>query len=76
MNTQPIQSNSREFWEHHINQWKESSMSQASYCRQNGLKWHDFYYWKNKVRRKEPSYTRMEELLDISAANLNRATSK
>lgn len=74
MTGQAMQPNSREFWELHIGKWKESSMSQAAYCRQNGLKWHDFYYWKNKVRRKDSSYTKMEELMDLSTANfgLNR----
>lgn len=68
MTGQGLRPNSPEYWGYHISKWKESSMSQAAYCRQNGLKWHDFYYWKNKVRRSEASYTRMEELMDISSA--------
>jgi hypothetical protein len=66
MTGQNLDPSSRDYWEFHINKWKESDMSQAAYCRQNGLKWHDFYYWKNKVRRAVSSYTRMEDMMEIS----------
>ncbi|MDR3567682.1 MAG: hypothetical protein P4L43_06600 [Syntrophobacteraceae bacterium] len=27
----------RRFWDKHIEEWKSSGLSQADYCRQNGL---------------------------------------
>lgn len=36
------------FWENHVSSWKQSSLSQAEYCRQNDLPLHRFYNWKAK----------------------------
>jgi hypothetical protein len=37
-----------EFWQRHIEQWRTSELSQASYCRQQALVAHRFGYWKRK----------------------------
>lgn len=42
------------FWEPHINGWKESGISQADYCRSQGLNIRVFGYWKRKLCRKAP----------------------
>jgi len=39
----------RKFYEHHVNAWKESNLSQAEYCRKNDLIRHRFGYWKRKL---------------------------
>ena len=38
----------RTFWQGHINSWEKTSMTQAEYCRQNGLSSKTFGYWKRK----------------------------
>lgn len=42
----------RKFWEEHIEVWKNSSISQAEYCRQKNLKSNSFSYWNSKLYRK------------------------
>ncbi|WP_250465090.1 IS66 family insertion sequence element accessory protein TnpA [Microbulbifer litoralis] len=44
-----------DFWQQHIQTWKESGLSQAAYCQQHDLKLSTFTYWRhkqNKGRRK------------------------
>lgn len=38
----------RKFWQEHMVAWKEMNISQAEYCRRNGLKSKSFTYWKKK----------------------------
>ncbi|MBT4288441.1 MAG: hypothetical protein HOD92_14025 [Deltaproteobacteria bacterium] len=40
----------RNLWKHHIESWKNSSLSQAAYCRQHNLKVYDFQYWKKRFK--------------------------
>ena len=35
-------------WQSHINQWKESGLSGAKFCKRAELDLAQFYYWKNK----------------------------
>lgn len=42
-----------QFYQQHFNTWKESGLSQAEYCRQNGLSRHRFGYWKRKLSKTE-----------------------
>jgi len=37
------------FWNGHLRQWKETSLSQALYCKKHGLLVHRFGYWKRKL---------------------------
>lgn len=41
----------RSFWEHHIEQWRHSGLSQLAYCRKHHLKPHRFYYWRRRILR-------------------------
>jgi hypothetical protein len=43
--TQP---NSKQFWKEHVNQWNDTSLSQASYCQTHQLSIKRFGYWKRK----------------------------
>jgi hypothetical protein len=40
------------YWQEHIERWRSSGMTQKDYCRQNGLKWSTFQYWKQRLRQK------------------------
>ena len=42
----------RKFWQAHIKAWQESDLSQAEYCRRQGLKSHNLSYWVNKKSSK------------------------
>jgi hypothetical protein len=44
-NTQQI----RNFWEHHLEQWQKSGLSQLAYCREHQLKPNRFYYWRRRI---------------------------
>lgn len=41
--------NSKQYWENHVNQWNETSVSQASYCQVHELSIKRFGYWKRKL---------------------------
>ncbi len=38
----------RKFWQAHVKAWRDSNLSQAEYCRKQGLKAHRLGYWANK----------------------------
>jgi hypothetical protein len=38
----------REKWSRHIQEWKNSGLTQQAYCNKHGLKSYDFSYWKLK----------------------------
>jgi hypothetical protein len=42
----------RKFWQAHVKAWKDSNLSQAEYCRRQGLKTHSLCYWVNKKSAK------------------------
>lgn len=42
-------SNKRIEWEARINDWKTSGLSKAKWCRENGLKEHQMYYWVKQI---------------------------
>ena len=42
----------RKFWQAHVKAWKDSNLSQAEYCRRQGLKNHRLCYWVNKKSAK------------------------
>ncbi len=39
----------KRFWTGHLSQWKETSLSQAHYCKKHELVVHRFGYWKRKL---------------------------
>lgn len=40
------------YWQKHLSEWRESSLSQAEYCRVNNLSRRCFGYYKTKQRKK------------------------
>lgn len=43
----------RQFYQKHLTIWKGSGLSQAEYCRRNGLIRHRFGYWKKKFFKED-----------------------
>jgi len=40
-----------QFWEGHIQAWRESGLSQSEYCRRNELIRHRFWYWRRRIQQ-------------------------
>jgi hypothetical protein len=40
------------YWQEHVELWHDSGLSQAEYCRQNGLRLRQWNYWKKNLARK------------------------
>ena len=36
-------------WEERIKDWKASGLSKAKWCRENGVKEHQMYYWLQRI---------------------------
>ena len=47
-------------WQHHIEKWKASGLSQAEYCRKNDLRSRGFGYWKRKLEKQN-----LPELVEV-----------
>ena len=58
------------FWTRHVEAWRQTSLSQNEYIRQNGLPVARFTYWKNKLypRVKSADFVRV----DTSTSSLVR----
>lgn len=39
----------QQYWQMHIKQWKESKLSQQTYCMQSGINLNSFTYWRGKI---------------------------
>ncbi|MCB2218557.1 MAG: hypothetical protein KQH59_21055 [Desulfobulbaceae bacterium] len=39
------------FWQHHIDDWRQSGQSQQRYCQTHGLALATFGYWRRKLRK-------------------------
>lgn len=39
----------QKFWQHHIQAWRKSGLSQRAYCRKNDLSEYRFSKWKNRL---------------------------
>ena len=42
---------SPQLWLEHIEAWKQTSQTQADYCREQGLSPHQFSYWKRRQNK-------------------------
>jgi hypothetical protein len=40
------------YWQSHIEQWSQSGLSQAAYCRESNLKIKSFTYFKSRLKKK------------------------
>jgi hypothetical protein len=41
--------NKSQFWQDNIIAWQSSGLSQAPYCKQHEIKFHNFAYWRNRL---------------------------
>lgn len=39
------------FWQHHVQSWQASGLSQAAYCQHHQLKLATFGYWRGKLNQ-------------------------
>jgi transposase len=51
--TEPTPEQKRRHWQAHIKSWQQSGLSQVAYCREHGLKKHQFTYWKKRTHKKD-----------------------
>lgn len=63
------------YWNNHINNWKDSGLSQIDYCRKNNLSRHRFTYWKIKNTKKRSPVTFIPIVSKASATPLNNSRS-
>ncbi len=49
---EPNPEQKRRHWQAHIESWQRSGLSQVAYCREHGLKQHQFTYWKKRTNPK------------------------
>ena len=61
----------RTYWKQHIDNWQETGLTQAEYCRRNNLKHHQLVYWKKRFLKTATDVSfvplKLEDLLDIPA---------
>jgi hypothetical protein len=61
----------RIYWKQHIEQWQQTGLTQAEYCRRNNLKHYQLVYWKKRFVKTETGVSfvglKLEDLLDIPA---------
>lgn len=41
----------RTYWQHHIERWQVSELSQKAYCIENNLSYASFGYWRTRLKR-------------------------
>jgi hypothetical protein len=41
-----------DFWQRHIDDWRQSKLSQKTYCLQQDLSFASFGYWRTRLNRK------------------------
>ena len=47
--------NKRDFWRRHIEGWRQSKLSQKTYCQQQGISFASFGYWRARLKRQTES---------------------
>ena len=61
----------RIYWKQQIEQWQQTGLTQAEYCRRNNLKHHQLVYWKKRYLKTQSDVSfvpiQLEDLLDIPA---------
>jgi len=61
----------RSYWKQQIEQWQQTGLTQAEYCRRNNLKHHQLVYWKKRYLNTQSDVSfaavQLEDLLDIPA---------
>jgi hypothetical protein len=37
------------YWQQHIEHWRDTGLSDAAFCKQQSLSYHQFVYWRRKL---------------------------
>jgi hypothetical protein len=48
-------SSQKKFWQHHIQAWQDSGLSQRAYCQKNNIKEYRFSHWKSRLAKNSVS---------------------
>lgn len=43
------------YWANHVQRWQESNLKQQMYCKQAGISYNSFVYWKGVLSSKQQS---------------------
>lgn len=38
------------YWQQHIEHWRDTGLSGAAFCKQQSLSYHQFVYWRRKLK--------------------------
>jgi hypothetical protein len=57
-----------EFWERHLDGWKQSGLTQVAYCASHGLRIKSFGRWRNKTREAAQAGNSLLTLIPLSVA--------
>jgi hypothetical protein len=52
------EANRRE-WRRHVEAWAQGKQTQAAYCREHGLNYSLFIYWRRRLRQPEPTVVKL-----------------
>jgi len=52
------------FWQKHVQEWRQSGLKQAKYCREQGFVQSQFGYWVRKLTQQPAA--RPEEFVEVS----------
>lgn len=63
-------SEKRRFWEEQIRLWQESGLSQSEYCKRNGIRSSQWFYWRRRCRDTDTNLT----LVPLKLSSLNGHT--
>jgi hypothetical protein len=61
--------NKAQFWQDHITAWQGSGLSQAAYCKQHEIKFHNFAYWRNRLSPAKVPSAKLMKLGTIPASS-------
>ncbi len=62
----PVQK--RRFWDGHLEQCRQSPLTQKAYCQQHDLKRHQFYYWKKRLASHHERGSFLPVALDLKSS--------
>ena len=57
------------FWQAHITAWKTSGLSQAQYCQQQDIKFHNFAYWRTRLNQTAAPTPTLLKIGGVSASS-------
>ena len=63
----------RHIWKKRIEQWRQSGLSQAEYCRRHHLKDHQLTYWKRRFEKTETAVSFVSLPVGTSSLAVNTA---